>query len=278
MTELKYKFKSDILFKLLFTKHKDLLQSLVAAVLYLKTEDIRGLEITNEAIVPDLLKDKFCKLDLNMNVDGNKLDIEIQVADQGNYRERASYYASKLVSGSLDAGENYKKMPQSILVSIIDFDLFACEKFDSEFALLEKTRHELLCDKMELRFFELRKLPKIIDTNDMLQVWLKIFSAETEEDLKELKELEVKEVRQALEAYNYIIGSPEYQELERVRERALHDEAQALLHSWEAGVRESDVKWQNVLADKDAALAEKDAENARLREQLLAFQTQDDKG
>ncbi|MDR1136247.1 MAG: Rpn family recombination-promoting nuclease/putative transposase, partial [Clostridiales Family XIII bacterium] len=118
----------------------------------------------------------------------------MQVADQGNYRERATYYASKLVSGSLNAGEDYKEMPQSILVSIIDFDLFTCDKFDSEFALLEKTRHELLCDKMELRFFELRKLPKTIDTNDMLQVWLKVLSVETEEDLNELKKLEVKEV------------------------------------------------------------------------------------
>ncbi|MDR1135759.1 MAG: hypothetical protein LBL49_06230, partial [Clostridiales Family XIII bacterium] len=120
------------------------------------------------------------------------------------------------------------------------------------------------------------------------------------EDLNELKKLEVKEVGQALEAYNYIIGSPEYRELERVRERVLHDEAQALSNAWESGVRESDGKWRNVVADKDAAItekeaviaenqaviaenqaviaekdaviAEKDAENALLREQLLALQ------
>jgi hypothetical protein len=31
-------------------------------------------------------------------------------------------------------------------------------------------------------------------------------------------------------------------------------------------------KWQRALANKDAALADKDAENARLREQLAAMQ------
>jgi predicted transposase/invertase (TIGR01784 family) len=115
--------------------------------------------------------------------------------------------------------------------SDILFKLFDCEELYSEFALLERIRHELLCDKMELRFFELRKLPEEIDTNDMLQIWLKVLSVDTEEELTELENLGVNEVEQAIEAYKYIAGSPEYRELERMRERARHDEAQALSKS-----------------------------------------------
>jgi predicted transposase/invertase (TIGR01784 family) len=48
----------------------------------------------------------------------------------------------------------------------------------------------------------------------------------------------VKEVEQAIEAYKRIAGSDEYRELERVRERARHDEAQALWNSWQKGMNE----------------------------------------
>jgi predicted transposase/invertase (TIGR01784 family) len=236
MKKLQYKFKSDILFKILFVRNKDLLRSLVASALGVRKEDIRKLTIANEAVLPELVTDKFCRLDLNMDVDGVKVDLEIQVADEGNFRERAAFYCAKLFASSLVAGSDYKNAPRAILISIVDFELFDCAELRSEFALLEKTRLELLCDKMELHFFELRKLPETIDKNDMLQVWLKLFDAETEEDLKALMEMEVNEVERALEAYRNITGSAEYRELERIRERARHDEAQALLSSMEKGL------------------------------------------
>jgi predicted transposase/invertase (TIGR01784 family) len=173
-----------------------------------------------------------------MNIDGNKADLEIQVADGGNFRERAAFYCAKLFAASLEAGRDYKDAPRAILISIVDFRLFDCDELHSEFAVLEKTRRELLCDKMEWHFFELRKLPKTIDKGDMLQVWLKLLSAETEEDMEILGKLEVKEVEQALEAYRRITGSEEYRELERLRERARRDEAQALRSSLEEGLKE----------------------------------------
>jgi hypothetical protein len=57
--------------------------------------------------------------------------------------------------------------------------------------------------------------------------------------------------------------------MERLRSKARHDEAQALYHARLEGARESDEKWQNVVAE---VVAEKDAENARLREQLATLQ------
>jgi predicted transposase/invertase (TIGR01784 family) len=43
-----------------------------------------------------------------------------------------------------------------------------------------------------------------------------------------IERLEVKEMEQAVSAYRQITGSQEYQELERMRDKARHDEAQAL--------------------------------------------------
>jgi hypothetical protein len=52
--------------------------------------------------------------------------------------------------------------------------------------------------------------------------------------------------------------------MERLRSKARYDEAQALYHTAEVE-RE---KWQGVVANKDAELADKGAEITRLREQL----------
>ena len=119
-------------------------------------------------------------------------------------------------------------MPKTVLVSIVGFSLFECKDFFSEFALLETTRHELLTDKAKMRFFELTKLPQDIDTDDMMQVWLKVFSAETEEDIEELEKMEVSEVKEAIAAYKGITATDSYRELERAREKARNDEANAL--------------------------------------------------
>ena len=228
MATLQYKFTSDILFKMLFTRNEELLRSLVAAALGIAPADIKTLNVKNPEILPEEPGSKFCRLDLNMVVNDELVDLEIQVADEGNFKERALYYWSKIFAASLDEGKDYLLVPRTVLISILDFDLFSCEGMLSEFAILEKTRYELLTDKFELDFYELRKLPDIIDKSDMMQVWLKLIGARTEEDVLAVERLEVREMAQAVSAYRQITGSQEYQELERMRDKARHDEAQAL--------------------------------------------------
>ena len=123
-------------------------------------------------------------------------------------------------------------------MSILDFDLFDFESIRSEFAVLEKTRHELLTDRLAIHFYELGKVPEAIDTSDMVQLWLKLIGAKTEEDLAALEELEVAEMTQAVDAYRKISASPRYQELERMRAEACRDEAQALSDAREQGLEQ----------------------------------------
>jgi len=100
--------------------------------------------------------------------------------------------------------------------------------------------------------FELPKLPKELNANDGAELWLKLFDAETEEEIAEIEKLEVPIMQQAIEAYRSITASKEFQEIERLRSKARHDEAQALHH---ARLMESK-KWQSVIADKDKLIAD----------------------
>jgi len=85
VTKLKYTFTNDTLFKALFVKYPDLLKRLVAELLKISLESIEEFAITNPDMLPENLEDKFCRLDINMKVDGQLVDLEIQVADEGDY-------------------------------------------------------------------------------------------------------------------------------------------------------------------------------------------------
>lgn len=231
MRKLEYTFKTDTLFKMLFVQYPELLKKLVADLLGIPLEGIGQFVIRNPEMPPDNLGDKFCRLDINMTVNGQRVDLEVQVCNEGDYPERIMYYWAREFSSALLTGEGYSTLPRTIVISIIDFSLFGCEEYHSFFQPLEVTRHILLSDKMGFHFFELPKLPPDVGEDDMLLLWLSLFKAETEEELEKIKEMEVPVMSQAINAYYTITASSEFREKERLRAKARHDEAQALYNA-----------------------------------------------
>jgi len=291
MARLKHTFKTDILFKLLFRKHQELLKHLVAHLLGTPLESITNFKVENPEMPPDSMGKKFCRLDIHMTLDGQQVNLEVQVENEGDYPERALFHWARMYSSALPAGEEYSELPRTIVISILDFTLFKqCPEFHSEFRALEVTRNIPLTDKQVLHFFELPKLPATINRDDMLLLWLTLFKANTEEELKQIQELGVTELNEAVNAYHSVTTSAEFREMERLRIKASHDEAQALGNAERRGVKIGEKrgeargvkigaeverkKWQGVVADKDAALADKDAENEKLRKQLGELRAQ----
>ncbi len=229
--KLEYTFKTDTLFKMLFVQYPELLKKLVADLLGIPFQSIGQFVIRNPEMPPENLGDKFCRLDINMTVNGQRVDLEVQICNEGDYPERVMYYWAREFSSALMAGQGYSTLPHTIVISIIDFILFDCKEYDSFFQPLEVTRHTLLSDKMGFHFFELPKLPDHVDEDDMLLLWLSLFKAETEEELEKIKEMEVPVMSQAINAYYTITASSEFREKERLRAKARHDEAQALYNA-----------------------------------------------
>jgi predicted transposase/invertase (TIGR01784 family) len=268
MTKLKYTFKTDMLFKTLFVQYPELLKSLVAELLGIPLENIDEFEVRNPEIPPDMIGDKSCRLDINMTVDGQRVDLEVQVSNEGNYPERAMFNWAREYSTALPAGQDYSMLPCTIVISIINFKLFDCAEYHSKFLPLEAARHELLSDKMVFQFFELPKIPKEVSRMNMLLLWLSLFKADTKEELDKIKAMEVPVMDQAISAYYTITASSEFRERERLYEKARHDEAQAMRHARLEGIKEEREKWQGVVADKDSENARLLDEVARLRAEL----------
>ena len=265
MAKLKYTFKTDTLFKMLFTRHQDLLKRLVAELLGIGHESIGRFEVANPEMPPAVLGGKFCRLDINMEVDGQLVNLEIQVRNEGGYPERALFNWARLYSSALPAGDDYLSLPRTVVINIVDFNLFECEEFHSEFRPLETTRHEQLSDRMSLHFFELRKVPLQTGSVDRLLLWLSLFRARTEEELVRIKAMGVPEVEQAIEAYRRITASPEFLEIERQLDKARVTEMYALNQAAQEATARAAAKWQAAVADREAKLADKDAELERIR-------------
>ena len=131
--KLRYTFKTDTLFKMLFVKHQDLLEKLVAALLGIPLESVEQFMVRNEEMPPEILGDKFCRLDINMIVNGQRVDLEVQISNEGDYPERVMLYWAREFSMAFPAGQSYSMLPRTMIISIIDFNLFDCVEFHSFF-------------------------------------------------------------------------------------------------------------------------------------------------
>lgn len=127
MRKLEYTFKTDTLFKMLFVQYPELLKKLVAVLLSIPLEGIGQFVIRNPEMPPENLGDKFCRLDINMVVNGQRVDLEIQVCNEGDYPERVMYYWAREFSSALPTGQSYSMLPRTIVISITDFSLLNAE-------------------------------------------------------------------------------------------------------------------------------------------------------
>jgi predicted transposase/invertase (TIGR01784 family) len=274
MGKLKYTLKNDILFKMLFVQYQDLLKRLIAELLGISYESIEQFEITNTEMPPETIGSKFCKLDINMTMDGQRVNLEIQVANEGDFPERSLFHWAREYSSAIGEGEEYSMLPRTIIIGIVYFKMLRCKEFHSEYQALEVTRHTQLTDKLDIHLFELPKLPKALSADKGLELWLSLFKARTEEELENIEKLGVSVMKEAIGAYRHVSATPEFRELERMRSKAGHDEAQALKNAEQRGEKRgekrADKKWENVVANKEA-------ENEKLRKQLAEFQTKMEK-
>jgi len=220
--------KLDIIFKKLFSENIDLLHELLAGLLRLPKESIKNIVIKNSEILPDSISGKFVRMDLNMAVDDKLINVEMQYGIDTRYKDRTLFYWSKLFSGELKSGGDFSLLKPTICINIIDYPIFDCKGFHSHFTVMEKTRHEELSDKCAIHFFELSKISKKVNKDDMTELWLQLINAETEEELEMLSQTGIAPIQKAVYVLHKMNEDEKLQEMARLREKALHDEATAL--------------------------------------------------
>lgn len=92
------KAKLDVVFKKLFTSDNEVLKAFIGDILDIPIGEIKKIEVLNPNILPAAVDGKQSQLDLNMLVDDKIINVEIQLQNKGDYKDRAVYYWSKLYS------------------------------------------------------------------------------------------------------------------------------------------------------------------------------------
>lgn len=244
------KAKLDIIFKKLFTSDNTVLASFLEDILDMPKGSIKKIDVINPNILPSAIDGKQGSLDLKMYVDDKVVNVEIQLKDEGNFRDRSVYYWSKMYADELKRGQEYEDLKQTITINILNFNLFDCEEPYSSFKLLETARHEVLTDKCSILFFELTKVNNKVDSNDRKKLWLQLINAETEEELDMLNQTGVPEIQKAVVILHEMSLDEEVQEMARLREKWILDENSALGNAKRAGVKEGIEKERKDMIEK----------------------------
>lgn len=231
------KLKLDIIFKRIFGNEKNdkIIAAFIEDLLEMERGSIQKIEINNVELPPDELDKKFSRLDLRMHIDNRIVNIEMQVNYEADFKDRTLFYWSKLYSEELGSGEEYGDLKQTICINIINFNAFDCNEYHSHFKAIETERHEVLSDKFDIHFFELRKINSARN-NKPMEDWLNLINAETEGELMELETTtQIKEVRDTIVILRELNADEKVRQEAYYREKRLHDEATALSYARREG-------------------------------------------
>lgn len=234
--------KTDIIFKKMFTENMDMLSNFLSEMLDIPENDISEIKITNTEMPPETLSGKFSRLDLNMTVDDRLVNVEVQVKNDVNFRDRALLYWSKLYSSGIKRGEDYNDLKQTITINIINFNMFDDGLFHHRVMPMVMETKEIFSDKQLIHFAELRKLSKEIDPKNRLQLWLQFINAESEEVFKMIEQTNIPIMQKAVRVIYDMSEDTAIREAARLREKALYDETSAINAAKREGMYEERAK------------------------------------
>ena len=121
----KLKLTNDFIFKKVFGKkgNESILKDLLEAILKIK---IKKIELQAEVeLERELIDDKTGVLDIEATIDDNTIiDIEMQMRNQYNMKERSLFYWAGLYYTGLKKKEEYKENKRAITINIVNFDMF----------------------------------------------------------------------------------------------------------------------------------------------------------
>ena len=234
------KAKLDIIFKKLFAdpKNEDILKAFISDILDIPLEDIKKIEITNPELVPEIMDEKFVRIDVKLTVNDSLVNIEIQINNEGFYEDRSLFQWSRLFVSDLKQGQDYDELKKCISINIINFNLFNCSSYHSSFSVREDTRHERLSDKCAIHFFELKKIKKgKPNTEDRKELWMQLIDAESEEEFDMLTKTNIKPIQKAVVEIKKMDADEEMREIAFQRETMIRDKNSALKYARQEGIQ-----------------------------------------
>ena len=232
--------KVDLAFKKIFARpdHPEPLRQLLNAIFSTcGAQTLASIEILNPQIDPQYPDNKSIVLDIRARTERNALiNIEMQMVNHYDWAARSLYYWSRLFDEQLNKGEDYHLLKPVISVSLLNFVLFPerTDRMHSVYELNEKWDHHTLTSLMQMVFVELVKPVKV---SESLENWIRLFNAETREELDALPKDDIA-LQEAIEMIDRLSQTPSEKEMIENRRRALLDYNTDMRGAREEGLEE----------------------------------------
>ena len=221
----KLKLTNDFIFKKVFGKkgNESILKDLLEAILKMK---IKKIELQAEVeLERELIDDKTGVLDIEATIDDNTIiDIEMQMRNQYNMKERSLYYWAGLYYTGLKKKEEYKENKRAITINIVNFDMFKEGPYHEKIELRREYKNILLTNKLEIHFIQLSKFLKEgqEEKDKKMWQWLTFICNKNRKEVERVMK-ENKEIEKANEELEYLTGDDAVRRIAFLREKAERD-------------------------------------------------------
>lgn len=184
--------RTDEIFKIVFGSNyrSYYLKKFLEAVLDI---NITNIVVKNEvALDKNHIDSKLMKLDILAEVD-DKVQINVEIQTNLNYNivNRGEAYASSIVSSYLNVGDNYNNIPKTIVIWLLDRNIFKDGPYHEKSKLIRDYNNDTLSDNITYHYIQ---LPKFIEQTQEIKTekeqWLAYISHQlNNEELEELFKL-----------------------------------------------------------------------------------------
>ena len=196
--------KADLTFKKVFGEHKNLVISLLNALLpFSEAQRITEIEYLPAELTPDNPMRKNSIVDVRCkDTDGRQFIVEMQMEWTTAFKQRVLFNASKAYVRQLKKSKKYHLLQPVYSLSLVN-QVFEpdIDDFYHYYRMVHEEHTEKIIDGLHLVFVELPKFqPHTISEKKMQVLWLR-FLTEIGEDTKEVpvELIENAEVKQAIE-------------------------------------------------------------------------------
>ncbi len=235
----KYNLKNDVIFKTFFSRkgNEIFLIDFLEALLEIKIEEI---QIREEVDLERLaVEEKGGRLDLQAKLnDGIIVNIELQIKNHKNIKERTTLYGAKVMAGETEKGTKYEDIHKVIMINILDYKLLEYDDYISDTVIvLNKHRECEVLTGIKWYFIELPKFRKQNpDMNEKINQWLAFLDDKNKEAIKmaEKKNATLKKARIEM---NYLTGNAEVRRLAELREKWEMDYISGMDYAEKEGIK-----------------------------------------
>ena len=243
--------QDDYLFQRIFASkgNEDMLAEILEDLLDIK---INNIEIKNEFTLEKIYQEeKSSRIDIKVVADNRIIDIEMQIKNEYNMKDRSLYYGAALYHEALEEGIDYKDSKEVIVISILSFNLFKNGNYLVRGRIMrDDIKDEVITDKLSFYYIQLPKFLKQRDKKrKKLAQWLYFISQRDKGEL-EMAVKENEKIARAEKLREEAVANEQAKRMLWLKEKARFDEMMNKRGAYLKGEKKGEKKGKMEIAKK----------------------------